>query len=228
MYAFIVTAHVAVGIVALAAYWTAGLSRKGSPVHRAAGRLFMLMMLFVLVTAVLFVARMLGRETLVSAAFFAYLIVISATALATGWYSLQLKRDHARYHGRWYRALAVFNIVCGAAVLLLGIRTGQAVLMGFSLVGLVRGTGMLRLARQPELPRWWLREHLGSMIGNGVAVHVAFLLVGLKRLLPPGWAVQTELIGWLLPLTVAGIASVVFGRRYAAKPVSASVTSTSA
>ena len=223
MYALIVIAHVAVGGIALAAYWTAGLSKKGSPLHRAAGKLFMLMMLLVLATSVVFVARMVGREALASAAFFAYLIVISATALATGWFSLRLKHDHARYHGRWYQALAVFNIVCGAGVLLLGIRSGQAVLMGFSLVGLVRGVAMLRLARQPEQPRWWLREHLGSMIGNGVAVHVAFLLVGLKRLLPAGWAVQTELIGWLLPLTVAGIAGVVFGRRYAA-PKSPSVS----
>ncbi|MES2682997.1 MAG: hypothetical protein V4650_05700 [Pseudomonadota bacterium] len=228
MYALIVIAHVAVGGLALAAYWTAGLSKKGSPLHRKAGWLFMLMMLLVLATSVVFVARMVDHEALSSAAFFAYLIVISATALVTGWFSLQLKRDHARYHGRWYQALAVFNIVCGAGVLLLGIRSGQAVLMGFSLVGLVRGAAMLRLARQPEQPRWWLREHLGSMIGNGVAVHVAFLLVGLKRLLPEGWGVQTELVGWLLPLTVAGIAGVVFGRRYAVKPVSASVTSTSA
>lgn len=228
MYALVLTAHIAVGAVALAAYWTAGFTRKGSALHRAAGKVFMAMMLAILATSLVFVARMLGRDALASAAFFAYLIVISGTALATGWFSLRLKREHARYFGGWYRVLAVFNIACGAGVLALGIGGGNPVLIGFSMVGLVRGGGMLRLATQPESPRWWLREHLGSMIGNGVAVHVAFLLVGLKRLLPAGYEHSTELLGWLLPLTVAGIAGVVFGRRYAAptvnKPANAPVT----
>ena len=228
MYALVLIAHVAVGTVALAAYWVAGFSKKGSPLHRAAGKVFMLTMLLILATSLVFVARMVGSRTLGNAAFFAYLIVISGTALATGWYSLKFKREHARYFGGWYRALALFNIACGAGVLALGIGSGHPVLIGFSLVGLLRGGGMWRLAAQPESPRWHLREHLGSMIGNGVAVHVAFLLVGLDRLLPAGWQGHTELIGWLLPLTIAGIASVVFGRRYAAKPVSTSATSTSA
>lgn len=224
MYALILTAHVAVGVVALAAYWAAGFSRKGSPLHRMAGKVFMWMMLVILATSVVFVARMAGQGALASAAFFAYLIVISGSALATGWFSLRLKRAHARYFGSWYGALAVFNIACGAGVLALGIGGGNPILMGFSMVGLLRGAQMLRLMRQAELPRWWLREHLGSMIGNGVAVHVAFLLVGLKRLLPAGYAHSTELLGWLLPLTVAGIAGVVFGRRYAAPPASKPVT----
>ncbi|MES2886018.1 MAG: hypothetical protein V4709_14525 [Pseudomonadota bacterium] len=228
MYALVLIAHIAVGVVALAAYWMAGLSKKGSPVHRAAGKVFMLTMWLILATSLVFVARMVSEGALGNAAFFAYLIVISASGLITGWYSLKLKREHARYFGGWYRALAVFNIACGAGVLALGISDGHPVLMGFSMVGLLRGGAMWRLSRQAESPRWWLREHLGSMIGNGVAVHVAFLLVGLKRLLPAGYEHSTELLGWLLPLTIAGIAGVVFGRRYAAKPVNAPITSTSA
>lgn len=228
MYSLILTAHVAIGVVALASYWTAGFSKKGSPVHRAAGKVFMLAMLVILLTSAVFVARMLMREQMAQAAFFGYLIVISGSALATGWYSLKLKRAHARYFGGWYRALAAFNIACGAGVLALGISSGNPILMGFSLVGLLRGGQMLRLAKQPESPRWQLREHLGSMIGNGVAVHVAFLLVGLKRLLPAGYEQSTELLGWLLPLTVAGIAGVVYGRRYAATPAKKPLSATSA
>lgn len=228
MYALVLIAHVVVGVVALAAYWTAGFSKKGSPVHRAAGRVFMLTMWLILATALVFVARMVGKGALGNAAFFAYLIVISASGLITGWYSLKFKREHARYFDTWYRALALFNIACGAGVLALGIASGNPILMGFSMVGLLRGGAMLRLSKQPESPRWHLREHLGSMIGNGVAVHVAFLLVGLRRLLPKDWQGYTEMMGWLLPLTIAGIAGLVFGRRYAAKPVNVPVTSTSA
>ena len=223
MYSLLLIAHVAVGVVALIAYWTAGFARKGSPLHRAAGKVFMLLMLGILATSVVFVARMVSKDALASAVFFAYLIVISGSALITGWFSLKLKREHARYFGVWYRALAGFNIACGAGVLALGIGGGNPILMGFSMVGLVRGGGMWWLSTQAESPRWWLREHLGSMIGNGVAVHVAFLLVGLERLLPKDLQGHTQLVGWLLPLAVAGLAGVAFGRRYRAttKPLSA-------
>lgn len=218
MYGLVLIAHVAVGVVALAAYWTAGFASKGSPVHRGAGKLFMAMMLVILATALVFVARMLSRDAFGDAAFFAYLIVISGTALACGWFSLKLKRAHRRYFGGWYRALAVFNIACGAGVLALGISGGNPILMGFSSIGLLRGASMLRLSWRAESPRWWLREHLGAMIGNGVAVHVAFLLVGLNRLLPASWHGNVEMLGWLLPLAVSGVALVWFGRRYRAVP----------
>lgn len=214
MYALVLLAHAGVGVIALVAYWTAGFARKGSPLHRAAGKVFVATMLFILLTALIFVGRLALRGDAVQAAFFAYLIVISATALATGALSLRWKREHRRYHGPWYSALAVFNVACGAGVLALGLRHSAPVLIGFSFVGLLRGGLMLRLARQPEAPRWWLREHLGSMIGNGVAVHVAFLSIGLDRLLPAAARGHTELIGWLLPLAVAGIAGAVLGRRY--------------
>lgn len=220
MYSLVLLSHAAIGVIALIAYWTAGFARKGSPVHRAAGKVFMLTMLLILLTALVFIGRMLVQQQGEQAAFFAYLIVISATALATGWLSLRWKKDHRRYHGRWYRGLAAFNVLCGAGVLALGVHGGSPVLMGFSMVGLVRGSAMWRLSTQAESPGWWLREHLGSMIGNGVAVHVAFLLIGLNRLLPAGWQGHTELVSWMLPLMVAGVAGVVFGRRYAAKPVS--------
>ncbi len=228
MYALVLIAHAAVGVVALAAYWTAGLASKGRPLHRAAGKLFMATMLFILATSLVFVARMVSKDALANAAFFAYLIVISGSALACGWFSLRLKREHARYFGRWYRALAVFNIACGAAVLALGIDGGNPILMGFSTVGLLRGGGMLWLSKQPELPRWWLREHLGSMIGNGVAVHVAFLLVGLNRVLPASWLGNLQLIGWLLPLAISAVALGVFGRRYRAVPAGKSASANAA
>ncbi len=214
MYSLVLFAHASVGALALIAYWTAGLAKKGSPVHRAAGKVFMLAMLFILASALVFVSRFVARGLLMQAAFFAYLFVISATALATGWLALKLKKDHRRYTGAWYRALGAFNVVCGAGILVLGLHGGGAVFTGFSMVGILRGGLMLKLSRQAPSPRWWLREHLGSMIGNGVAVHVAFLLVGLNRLLPEQWQGHTTTLGWLLPLLVAAVAGVMLGRKY--------------
>jgi hypothetical protein len=56
---------------------------------------------------------------------------------------------------------------------------------------------------------------MNAMLGCGVATHIAFLLIGLPRVLPAAWngpALQT--FGWLAPLAVAAIASRVLARKY--------------
>ena len=49
-------------------------------------------------------------------------------------------------------------------------------------------------------PRWWLAEHYGAMLGNGVATHVAFLSIGLPRLLPAIDGDALHYLGWFAPL----------------------------
>lgn len=54
-----------------------------------------------------------------------------------------------------------------------------------------------------------------------MAVHVAFVLVGLRRLLPADWQSFAQMAGWLLPLALSAIALLVFQRRYRQMPVPA-------
>ena len=63
-----------------------------------------------------------------------------------------------------------------------------------------------------------MEQHLGAMIGCGVATHIAFLLVGLPRLLPAlsGSGLQTA--AWLSPLVLAAIARRWLGRRFLPPP----------
>ena len=44
--------HVGLGSLALLTFWTSGLSRKGSPVHRTSGKLYLLAMTGLLLAAV--------------------------------------------------------------------------------------------------------------------------------------------------------------------------------
>ena len=53
------------------------------------------------------------------------------------------------------------------------------------------------------------------MLGCGVATHIAFLLIGLPRLLPADWngpALVT--VGWLAPLLIAALAGRLLTRKY--------------
>lgn len=220
-YRYLVLGHVAAGTVALASFWTAGLARKGSPVHRAAGRIYLSAMCGVLLTSMPIAIILALRGRTVLAAFLGYLLVITATVMWCAWRALRDKRTPLRYYGPVYRLLAWLSLASAVACLALGLSTGAGLLLGFGWVGLLIGRNMLRDMRHLRLhaaprtgPRWWLREHYVNIIGCGIATHVAFLNIGLQRLLQPLGLQVPELLPWLLPLGVALAAVLWLDRRY--------------
>ena len=115
----------------------------------------------------------------------------------------------------------MLNLLAAATVFAAGQRTGSVLLMGFSAVGAIAGVQMLaRRARPLTETRWWLREHFGAMIGCGVATHVAFLSIGLGRLIEaaglqaPSWF---GMVAWFLPLALAVVAGIHLNRKYMPK-----------
>ncbi len=215
MYRAIVTAHIACGVIALATYWMAGLSKKGSPLHRGAGKAYLLSMIGVVASSVVMAGFAFARDMVVIATFLAYLVVITTTAMALGWLALRRKRDQTGYRGIGYRATAVANLVSGLGVFAFGVQQGNALLMGFSWVGILIGGQMLWRAWKPlDEAKWWLREHIGAMLGCGVATHIAFLGIGIRRLTEAlGVQVDLGLVAWFLPVVVSWVA----GRWMAAK-----------
>jgi hypothetical protein len=209
--------HIAVGTAALASYWGGALARKGSALHKASGRVFLVSMAVVLAFALPMTVILFRRQGPVIGAFLAYLIVITGTGVWQAWRAVRDKHDFQRYTGPVFRGLAALEVLSGIAVLALGARVGSPLFAGFSLIGILGGASMLRLARRgPSDPRWWLREHLGAMLGNGVATHIAFLAIGLPRLVPqlanPTWTYAA----WFGPLALAAVAQVWLRRKYLA------------
>ena len=125
--------------------------------------------------------------------------------------------------------MAIANLIAGLAVFGFGIQVGSALLSGFCWVGIIIGISMLRQLRSlPTARNWWLREHYRAMLGNGVATHVAFLGIGLKGFLSSFGIPMLQLVPWLAPLVVAGIASVYLDRRYGAPTGAAGALPTAA
>lgn len=231
-YPLLVAAHAAIGVVALGSFWSAAFLRKGSPMHRRAGQVFLVAMAGIIATGMPMAAyAWLVRDRPVTAAFLAYLLVITATGVWSAWRAIRDKHDVARYTGPVYVGLAGLSLLSGLAVLALGIRVGAPLLMGFSAVGLFAGTDMLRkrLARErlAAKPRWWLVEHYTAMLGNGIATHIAFLGIGLPRLLPGIDGTALHYTAWFGPLVVAVVAKVLLDRRWKAKSATSSPASPS-
>ena len=215
-YLFTKYLHAGLGVLALLSFWTAALARKGSGPHKLAGKVYVLVMAGLLVPAIPLSWRALVHFSSVFGVFLFYLVIITGTALWRAWTAVRRKRDFAAYANGSFRRLGWTNIASGAAILGVGAVNTQPVLLGFSAVGILAGYRMLRMASSgPAHPRWWMAEHINAMLGCGVATHIAFLLIGLPRVLPAAWngpALQT--FGWLAPLAVSAIAGRLLARKY--------------
>lgn len=223
-YAILALLHAGLGTLALATFWIAGLARKGSPVHRGAGKVYLLAMVGLLVLAVPMAVTIVLRGEPVLGSFLLYLLVITTTAVWSSWYAIRRKRDWARYTGRGFRVLMWTNLASGLAIAGIGLFLAtrmQLIIVAFSGIGLLVFVQMWRFSRRPPTdPRWWLREHLGAMLGNGVATHIAFLSIGLPRLFPTLAGPTLQNLAWLGPLVVAFIAGSWLTRKYLPKPKS--------
>lgn len=217
-YRTLVMAHALAGTVALLTFWSAALARKGGALHRGSGKLYLLAMLGVVLTAVPITVVAFARGLDVTGTFLAYLVLITATVMWLGWRAVRRKRDQAAFRDRAYLAVALLNLAASLAVFAAGWRASQPLLMGFSVVGAATGLQMLvRRARPLLSTRWWLKEHYSAMMGCGVATHVAFLSIGLGRIVqglglaPPSWY---SMIAWFGPLLASVAAAAWLDRKY--------------
>ena len=220
-YQSLLLVHGLCGLVALIAFWVAAFAKKGSPLHLRVGKAYMLAMIGIIVTALPMAAIIAGRGKPGIATFLIYLVVITATGMWLGWRAVKRKRDQPTYRGPAYVVVAALNLIASAIVFAVGLEMSQALLMGFSAVGTITGVQMLmRRARPLTSARWWLKEHFSAMIGCGVATHIAFLAIGLDRIVravgidPPSWY---HLIAWFLPLAVSFVVGAWLDRKYMPK-----------
>lgn len=210
--------HIGFGTIALVTFWLSGFSRKGSPVHKTSGKLYLLAMTGILFSAAAMLPGFADRQHPVATAFLGYLLVITGTGVWCSWRAIRDKHDWVRYTGPVYRILMALNGLSGLAIAYIGLLVTtrmQLVFVAFSLIGILGAIGMWRFSRQkPTDPRWWLKEHFGAMIGNGVATHIAFLSIGLPKLLPMLSGPLLLNLAWLGPLSLSIVAGMYLNRKY--------------
>lgn len=207
--------HIGVGVLAFASLWTAGFSRKGGRLHRRAGTIYVWTMVVVLLTAAALTFTTLTRGQWIGAVFLFYLLTITATSLWMGRRVLHFKTDMRRYTRGPFLPVGIVNIVAASGAVAVGLMANQFFIAGVSAIGFLIGFGMIAMWRKPpEHPRFWLKEHIGGMIGAGIATHVAFASVGLRQLFPEADTTVITIWPWLLPVIVGFVAGALAERRY--------------
>lgn len=225
IYTLLSLAHAGFGTLALVTFWTAGMARKGSPLHLRAGKVYLLSMVTLLALALpmslMIIAR--GGKGIAIGCFLLYLLVITTTSVWLSWRAIRDKRDWVRYTGRVHHVLMWLNLASGIGVVMVGLFLAegmQLIIVSFSLIGILTFVRMRRFAGQPPVEtRWWMRQHLSAMLGNGVATHIAFLSIGLPKLLPWLQGPLFQNIAWIGPLGVSALAGVYLTRKYLRAPV---------
>jgi hypothetical protein len=214
----LLAAHVAGGAVGLVSFWVPALTKKGSPLHRRAGRVYVRGMAVVLATSVPLSVVSFIEGNWVAGTFLLYLFVITGTALYTGLRALKSRAGPQELITPMYVATAWATFLSGAAVLVVGVATQTWLLAGFSLIGLTAGPSALAFMRRPPTdPRYWWYEHFGGMIGTGIAAHVAFLNFGGQRLIPGFNLGDWGMLAWFVPVVVGLAAANRIEAHYRAK-----------
>jgi hypothetical protein len=223
-------AHVAFGFAGLAAFWVPVLTRKGGPSHRRFGRIFAGCAWVVLASAGVsvvynLVETRLAGVTLADAPsayaflfFLGYLAFVTFVIVRHALGVLEHKQDpstQATSVNLWL-ARASIGASIALVVFALWLRPpNMVILLALSPIGIGTGSGILRyLTGKVASPKQWLYEHLGGMIGAGIAFHTAFAVFGFGRLFdyrPEGWL---GVLPWILPAAIGIPATVLITRHY--------------
>jgi hypothetical protein len=221
--------HIAAGSIALILFWIPAIARKGGRTHVRAGWFYVVCMSVVVVTAfamsglaftiplaVRRIARPLSPAELsdflrVQRVFATFLAYLAGVTLAAGWqgiWAVETKREPKAMRTAFSLALNVGVLLGGLIVLVLGMKYRSGPLIALSPLGPVIGGGNLRyLLRGPQSRMHWWYEHLGSMIGTGIAGYTAFIVFGGSRLFPAVARSQLYTIFWVLP-TLIGVPAI--------------------
>lgn len=224
--------HIGLGFLGLVAFWFPIFSRKGSRFHVTAGRVFVWSAYAVTVSAVFssvyYIARFVGEGRSPAdepnygfLVFLAYLALVTFASVRHGVVVARAKKDRSATATGFHRALAVASIVGSAIVV--GFAIGfwgpvSPVLLALSPIGVLSGRGMLRFAsRQPMIPRAWFYEHMGAMIGSGIAFHTAFAVFGSRNLFDVHLVGVWGFVPWVLPAAIGIPATLIWDRHYRKK-----------
>jgi hypothetical protein len=216
--------HIAVGTIALIAFWIPVAASKGGRLHVRIGWVYAGCMAYVVQTAFVMsglafafplAVRHFGRALSASetaqvirasretAFFLAYL---GGVTLCAGWQGISVLRtrrepDSMRTPFAW--ALNVAVILAAVGSLVLGIVERSAIFGAMCVVGfLVSGGNLAYLFRGPVVKMDWWYQHLGSMIATGIAGYTAFIVFGGRHLLAPLVPPQYMVAFWILPTAI--------------------------
>lgn len=225
-----VIAHVAVGTLGLLSFWVPVVARKGGPLHRNWGRLFIFSMLTVgaLAVGISTCTLLAPIEThphlaesfgapLIRGIFGWMMLYLALLTVNLAWYGrLCVRHKRAVERNREWRNLALqaLLLIAAANCAWHGVALAQPLMIGISTIGFATvATNLWFLYGPTPGPTAWLREHVKALVGAGISVYTAFMAFGAVRTFPQ---LALHPVLWAIPLTV-GLAIILYQWREIAR-----------
>lgn len=225
--------HVGAGFVGLAAFWVPVFARKGGVNHVRFGKVFVYSAYVVLAGSAIVlatrVATLLGQgigplaqpNRYAFFVFLGYLTFVTFVMVRHGMAVSRHKRHPAAVRSRLNLLLGYGAILASMALIAFAVifsPDSMIVLLALSPIGIGTGSGALRyMNKPPASPRAWMYEHLGAMLGAGIAFHTAFAVFGSAQLLDLGLSGWPAVIPWIAPAAIGIPATVIWTRHYRRK-----------
>ena len=225
--------HVVFGFTGLAAFWVPVFTKKGAVNHVRFGKIFVWSAYVVLTgAAIALSARFLNLyqqgtgpeeapQLFALLVFLSYLTLVTFVTIRQGMQVLQYKKEPAALRTPLNRGLGISAIAASASVVLYGIilsPPNALLLYALSPIGIGVGSNVLRyMSNPPASPRSWMYEHLGAMLGGGIAFHTAFAVFGASQLFDIGLTGWVAIIPWVLPAAIGLPATFIWTRHYRRK-----------
>ncbi len=225
--------HIVLGFGGLVAFWVPVFARKGSKPHVLFGKIFAWCVYLVAGSAIInstilmvFAARHGEGPAAqpVNYGFLIFLCYLGWVVLASGRHAVRVvetKNDHASLDTPFHRFLSIAPSVGSVVVIVYALAFWSRASIIFLLLGTI-GISLGRdirnyMRRPPRSKKGWWYEHMGAMLGTGVAFHTAFAVFGASRLFDYTLTGPFAFIPWVLPAAIGIPAIHVWTRHYQRK-----------
>ena len=200
--------HITAGFTSIIIFWLPIFLKKGSNLHVKIGKLYVLLMWVVVITAALMSIKNIIIGAYTMAAFLGFLAVITANPL---WYGIAVLR-HKKGLGESYRKKhMMFNatiFITGILLVIYGIYLGGegagVLMLIFGILGITTGREVVLMYRNSGEESNWMAEHIRGMMTSGIAAYTAFAVFGggnfFREYLTGYWSV----VPWVMP-TIVGL-----------------------
>jgi len=236
---FLFYLHVACGSVGLVVFWLPMLSKKGNVFHKQYGKIFAYGMFAVSISGVLMSLMLLidpvgvrfpDRNLPMGEAFRlakqnrelgTFLLMLSLLVFTNTKHSLlvlKAKDDRSILRNTSHMISIAVLFIAGVVVGYFAIAEGNILFLVFAILSVVVSIGLSRyIFKQTLKKREWLIEHLGNIIGSGIGAYTAFFAFGGGRFFSEVFTGSMQLIPWMLPGIVGGIATYYLTKKYQLK-----------
>jgi uncharacterized membrane protein len=200
--------HVFCGFSSIIIFWIPIFLKKGSKNHILVGKIYVLLMWVVVISASLLSLKNIIIGEFVMAAFLGFLAIITANPL---WYGIAILKNKKGLSDSYRKKHLAFNaLITLAGVLLLayGIYLkgeGPGILMLiFGILGMTSGRDVLASYQRKNEKSSWIEEHISGMLVSGIAAYTAFAVFGGSNFFREYLTGYWTIIPWIAP-TIIGI-----------------------